>query len=93
LSVSDILGKINLSQSTGYRIISSLIKEGLLIEAEHDEVSAEGRKVSTYKPTISLLDIRIKKSIIEVEIHFTQDTIRNSRIMASIMPLFTKPRT
>lgn len=93
LSVSDILSKINLSQSTGYRIVSSLIKEGLLIEAEHDEISAEGRKVSTYKPTISLLDIRIKKAIIEVEIHFTQETIKNSRIMASIMPLFTKPRT
>jgi len=93
LSISDILDKINLSQSTGYRIINSLIKEGLLIESEHNEVGAEGRKVSTYKSTISLLDIRINRSNIEVEIHFTHDIIKNSRIMASIMPIFSKPRT
>ncbi len=92
LSVASILNKINLSQSTGYRIISLLINEGLLIESEHSEVSAEGRKVSLYRPTISLLDIRIKKSDIEIEIHFTRDTIKNSRIMASILPLFSKPR-
>jgi transposase len=92
MSISDILGKVNLSQSTGYRIISSLIKDGLLIEADRQEINADGRKLSTYKSTISLIDIRIKKSAIEIEIHFTTDMIKNSRLMSTIIPLFSKPR-
>lgn len=84
LPIAVILKKINLSQSTGYRIINSLIKEGLLIETDRRTVSTEGRKVSTYKSTISLVNIRIKKSIIELEIHFTDETIKNSRLIAAI---------
>jgi predicted transcriptional regulator len=92
LSISDILSKVNLSQSTGYRIISSLIKQGLLTETEPQEISAEGRKVSTYKSTISLLDIKIKKSTIDMEVHFAHEIVKNSRIMAAIMHAATKLR-
>jgi predicted transcriptional regulator len=88
LSISDILTKVNLSQSTGYRLISSLINEGLLVEAEEHKISADGRRVSTYKPTVSLLDIKIKKSTIEIEIHFTEEIIKSSRIIAASMLLF-----
>jgi hypothetical protein len=31
-----------------------------------------------------LVNIRIKKSIIELEIHFTDETIKNSRLIAAI---------
>jgi len=90
-SFSSILKKVNLSQSTCYRIVDSLIKDGLLIETDKYKESPKERKVSMYKSTVSLLDIRIKKSVIEMEIHFTDEIIKNSRIIAEIMFLSGKP--
>ena len=86
-----ILKKVNLSQSTGYRIVSSLVKDGLLIETDKHKENKEGRKVSMYTSTAFLLDIRIRKSITEIEIHFTDEIIKNSRIIAAIMFLFGRP--
>jgi predicted transcriptional regulator len=91
LSVSDILKKINLPQSTGYRIISSLIKDGLLVETDKNKNNMEGRKVSLYKPTISSLDIQIRKSLVEIEIPFTYELIKNSHIITGVMFLFGRP--
>jgi predicted transcriptional regulator len=91
LSVSDILKKINLPQSTGYRIISSLIKDGLLVETDKSKNNTEGRKVSLYKPTISSLDIQIRKSLVEIEIPFTYELIKNSHIITGVMFLFGRP--
>jgi DNA-binding transcriptional ArsR family regulator len=91
LPFSSILKKINLSQSTAYRVVSSLIKDGLLIEADKHKESEEGRKVSMYTSTAFLLDVRIRKSVTEIEIHFTEEMIENSRIIAAIMFLFGRP--
>jgi hypothetical protein len=90
LPVSDMLKKVNLTQSTGYRIVGSLIKEGLLIETDKLK-STERKKVSMYKSTVSFLDIRIKKSIIEIEIPLTNEIIKSSRMIGAIMSLFGRP--
>lgn len=92
LSIARILKKVNLAQSTGYRIIGSLINDGLLAEIEKTEHKTNGKRVSVYKATIPTLDIRINKSTIEIEIQFT-DEIRNSRIISAFMFLFGKPRS
>jgi hypothetical protein len=51
----------------------------------------EGRKVSLYKPTISSLDIQIRKSLVEIEIPFTYELIKNSHIITGVMFLFGRP--
>lgn len=87
LSISDILDITKISQSTGYRIISSLINDGLLIETKSTSENSDDRKVSLYKSTISLIDIKIKKSIIVMEVHFSNAIVANSRIIESILQL------
>lgn len=92
LSVSRILKKVHLTQSTGYRIIGSLIDDGLLVEAEQNEVSSSGKRISMYKSTLPILNIKIKKASIEVEIQFNEEIVRNSHIIEAVMFLFGKPR-
>lgn len=91
LSISGILEKVNLPQSTCYRIVHSLIKEGLLVETNKGKESTN-RKVSMYKSTIPLFDIRINKSIIDLEIYLTNEIIKNSRMIAAILFLLGRPK-
>jgi predicted transcriptional regulator len=93
LSFPSILKKVPLSQSTGYRIMRSLVDDGLLIETNKGKEDGGARAKSMYKSTVSLLDIKIKKSIIEIEIPFTGEIIKNSRIIAAIMFLFGLPQS
>jgi DNA-binding HxlR family transcriptional regulator len=93
LSFPSILKKVPLSQSTGYRIMRSLVDDGLLIETNKGKEDGGARAKSMYKSTVSLLDIKIKKSIIEIEIPFTGEIIKNSRIIAAIMFLFGRPQS
>jgi predicted transcriptional regulator len=82
LSIAEILKKLSLPQSTGYRLISSLIKEGFLIETGQD-LTAGGKP--TYKSTISTIDIKIQKSV-EITVHFSNEVVKNSHIVAIVGP-------
>lgn len=83
MSVSEILDKADIPKSSGYKIINSLVDEGLLTVADQKTKNPDGNKVSAYKPTISSIDIRIQNASIGIEVRFSDDGVKKSHIVAA----------
>ena len=81
MSISDILDKANIPKSSGYKIINSLINDGFLVIGEKIK-NPDGNLVSSYSSTISSVNIKIKNSIIEIEIEFPKSSIAKSHILS-----------
>lgn len=83
MSVAEILDKAGIPKSSGYKIINSLVDDGLLTVADQKTKNPDGNKVSTYKPTLSSIDIKIQNASIVIEIRFSDDGIKKSHIVAA----------
>lgn len=83
MSVSEILDKANIPKSSGYKIINSLVDDGLLTVADQKTKNPDGNKVSAYKPTISSIDIKIQNASIGIEVRFSDDGVKKSHIVAA----------
>ncbi len=81
MSISNILDKANIPKSSGYKIINSLINDGFLVIGEKIK-NPDGNLVSSYSSTISSVNIKIKNSIIEIEIEFPKSSITKSHILS-----------
>lgn len=82
MSIAEILEKANVPKSSGYKIINSLIDDGFLSLNNEKTKNPGGNKVSTYKSTVSSVDIKIKNSAIEIELQFSENSLKKSRIIA-----------
>jgi hypothetical protein len=85
LSISKILKQANISsQTTGYRIINSMIGDGLLTESGFD-VSVDGKKTQAYRTPIKKINIAIdQKSTLNITLELSDDLVSKSGILSTI---------
>ncbi|TAK28565.1 MAG: transcriptional regulator, partial [Nitrosarchaeum sp.] len=58
-TILEMLEKLQIPQTSGYRKVNSLIEDGLLIKDGH-EISASGRRIDKYKSLFDNVEIDIK---------------------------------
>jgi hypothetical protein len=80
LIVSDILKTCKIPQTSGYRKINSLIKDGLLIP-NGQSVTSDGKKVTKYETLFKNINIEIEKNSVRVKVQMKKNTIENSSIL------------
>jgi len=78
--VSDILKNCKIPQTSGYRKINSLIKDGLLTPNGHS-VTTDGKKVAKYETLFRNINIEIEKNSVKVKVQMKKNTIENSSIL------------
>ena len=78
--VSDILKNCKIPQTSGYRKINSLIKDGLLSPNGHS-VTTDGKKVVKYETLFRNINIEIEKNSVKVKVQMKKNTIENSSIL------------
>jgi len=83
LIVSDILNTCKIPQTSGYRKINALIKNGLLIPNGFD-ITKDGKKVTKYETLHNNIKIDIEKNIVRVKIQIKKQSIEHSSIFQTI---------
>ena len=81
--VADILKTCKIPQTSGYRKINSLIKDGLLTPNGHS-VTSDGKKVTKYETLFKNINIEIEKNSVKVKVQMKQNTVENSTILQVI---------
>ena len=82
-TILEMLEKLQIPQTSGYRKVNSLIEDGLLIKDGH-EISASGRRTDKYKALFDNVEIDIKNNKVTVNIQFTQNVIDQSPILQAV---------
>ncbi|QLH10866.1 transcriptional regulator [Nitrosarchaeum sp. AC2] len=82
-TILEMLEKLQIPQTSGYRKVNSLIEDGLLIKDGH-EISASGRKTDKYKSLFDNVEIDIKNNKVTVNVQFTQNVIDQSPILQTV---------
>lgn len=82
-TILEMLEKLQIPQTSGYRKINSLIEDGLLIK-EGQELAANGRKIDKYKSLFDNVEIDIKNNKVTVNVQFTQNVIEQSPILQTV---------
>jgi predicted transcriptional regulator len=85
LSISKILKQARISsQTTGYRLINNLIKDGLLVESGFDLTN--GKKTHTYISPIKKINIILdNKNTLSIAIEFSDELIAKCGILNTII--------
>ena len=78
--ISDILTTCKIPQTSGYRKINALIKNGLLIVNGYSQTH-DGRKINKYKALFDNVRINIVKNKILVDVQLSQQHFENSSIL------------
>ncbi|MBC8517314.1 MAG: transcriptional regulator [Nitrosopumilus sp.] len=81
-TISEILEKLDIPQTSGYRKINLLIKEGLLIKTGH-EFTENRRSVYKYKSLFDNVNIDFNNKV-TVNVQFTPEVIKDSVILQTI---------
>jgi hypothetical protein len=81
-TISEILKKLNISKTSGYRKINFLIDEGLLVKTGH-ELTENRRVVDKYKSLFDNVNIDFNNNV-TVKVQFTSEVISNSSILQTI---------
>ena len=81
--VADILKICKIPQTSGYRKINSLIKNGLLIPNGRT-VTNDGKKVTKYETLFKNINIEIEKNSVKVTVQTKQRAVENSSILQII---------
>lgn len=82
-TILEMLEKLQIPQTSGYRKVNSLIEDGLLIKDGH-EISASGRRTDKYTSLFDNVEIDIKNNKVTVNIQFTQNVIDQSPILQAV---------
>jgi len=82
-TISEILEKLNISKTTGYRKISTLIENGLLIKCDY-EFTPNNRKIDKYKSLFDNVKIEITNNKVTINVQFTQDIFSHSSILQTV---------
>lgn len=83
LTVSNILKKSKMSQTSGYRKINSMIAEGILISNGY-ELSRDGKKIKKYETVFQNIKMDIQDSGMMVKIQLKNHLLTNSTIFQII---------
>ena len=81
-TISEILEKLNIPKTSGYRKINSLIEDGLLIKAGSD-LTSNRRVVDRYKSLFDNVNIDFNNKV-TVNVQFTQEVIMNSTVLQTV---------
>lgn len=81
--VADILKICKIPQTSGYRKINSLIKDGLLV-ANGQTVTSDGKKVTKYETLFKNINIEIEKNSVRVKIQIKKNSLADSSILQVI---------
>ena len=81
-SISEILEKLNIPKTSGYRKINSLIDEGLLIKTGSD-LTSNRREIGKYKSLFDNVNIDFNNKV-TVNVQFTQEVIAKSSVLQTV---------
>ncbi len=81
-TISEILERLNIPKTSGYRKINLLVEEGLLIKTGH-EYTENRRSVYKYKSLFDNVNIDFNNKV-TVNVQFTPEVIKNSTILQTI---------
>ena len=81
-TISEILEKLDIPKTSGYRKINLLIKEGLLIKAGQD-LTENRRSVEKYKSLFDNVNIDFNNKV-TVNVQFTPEVVMNSSILQTV---------
>ncbi|MCV0429993.1 transcriptional regulator [Nitrosopumilus sp.] len=81
-TISEILEKLDIPTTSGYRKINSLIKDGLLIKTG-SELTSNNRVVEKYKSLFDNVNIDFNNKV-TVHVQFTQEVIMNSTVLKTV---------
>lgn len=82
--ILDILERIGIPKSSGYRIINQLVEDGLLTEEGFAETS-DGKKVSKYTALFEKVRIEVDTKGIIVQILLRENILNESQIVRILM--------
>ena len=85
-TVYDIISECNIPQTSGYRKINSLIKNGLLSISGHVETH-DGKKVNKYKSIFQNIRINIIKDEVTIDIQLNGQNVADSSILLAMIEL------
>ncbi len=81
--ISEILDICKIPQTSGYRKINSLIKNGLLI-VNGFETTTDGKTVNKYQSVFENIQIHIEKNKVAIQVQPSKATLDNSLILPVI---------
>ena len=81
-TISEILEKLDIPKTSGYRKINSLIEDGLLIKAGSD-LTSNKRVVDRYKSLFDNVNIDFNNKV-TVNVQFTPEVIMNSTVLQTV---------
>jgi len=83
LLISEILDICKLSQTSGYRKINSLIRNGFLIKSGH-ELTSKKRVIYKYSMFCKKINIELEKEKYVVKVKISKDVFRDSSVIQTI---------
>ena len=83
LIVSDILNTCKIPQTSGYRKINSLIKDGLLISNGFG-ITKDGKKITKYETLHSNIRIAVEKNNVTIKVQIKKQSVEHSSIFQTI---------
>lgn len=83
LTVTDILETCEIPQTSGYRKINSLIKDGLLVQNGYSFTN-DRKKVTKYETLFQNIKIAIEKNTVKVKIQLRKQSVDDSSILQII---------
>ncbi len=81
-TISEILEKLSIPKTSGYRKINSLIEDGLLIKAGSD-LTSNRRTIEKYKSLFDNVNIDFNNKV-TVNVQFTPEVIANSTVLQTV---------
>lgn len=81
-TASEILEKLDIPKTSGYRKINSLVEQGLLIKVGYD-LTENRRKVDKYKSLFDNVNIDFNNKV-TVNVQFTHEVMTNSSILNTV---------
>ena len=83
LIVSDILDTCKIPQTSGYRKINAMIKDGLLISNGFG-ISKDGKKIIKYETLHSNIKIDVEKNNVTIKVQIKKQSVDHSSIIQTI---------
>jgi len=80
--ISEILEKLNIPKTSGYRKINSLIEDGLLIKTGSD-LTSNRREIGKYKSLFDNVNIDFNNKV-TVNVQFTKEVIAKSIVLQAV---------
>ncbi|RDJ31422.1 MAG: transcriptional regulator [Crenarchaeota archaeon] len=81
--ISDILVDCKIPQTSGYRKINQLIKDGLLVDDGYT-ITSDGRRVTKYRSLFDNIRINIVKNKITVDVQLSRPDFNDSSVLQVI---------